>query len=110
MTIGIEIDHTEVLDADDPAVAVRVNEDIQRSASNGRVWVTWAQEAAGVVSFVEAAAAGAHSAFKTSASGTIAEVGGEPGLRWTADGIVGYLYSDVGPVSCRVTVSINPGR
>lgn len=115
MGAGREIDHTETIAADDPAVAVAVNMPIGRSRGQGRAWVTWVQEAAGKVSFVPAADTGAHSAYQTevsalpNAASQIGEVGGEEGLPWLGDGVLGFMYSDTGPINVEVTVAVDPG-
>ena len=115
MGAGKQIDHTETIAASDPAVEVAVLMPISRSRGQGRAWVSWIQEAAGKVSFVPASDTGAHTAYQTevsalpNAASMYGEAGGEDGLPWLGDGVLGFMYSDTGPINVLVTVAVDPG-
>ena len=105
------VDHSDTYAADDPGADVKIlNNSIERKASTGGVQVSVYNPITNLapVRFV-VAGDNSKTAFVVT-PGRTGTVGGEKGLDWPADNIVGKVYSAAGPENVDVTVSVRRGQ
>jgi hypothetical protein len=107
------IDHSDSYAADDPGAEIKIlKHPIDRKQSTGGVQVTIFNPItnSAPVRFVVAGDPGPGPSAYVITPGRVATIGGDLGLDWPADNVVGRVFSASGPENVDVTVALRPGN